>query len=79
MAENLLAKTEDVRDACSIPGLGRSPLEGNSNPFQRSCLENPRDRGAWQGALLTLGLQAMGLGRVGCDSDTEHTQELRLR
>ena len=29
-----------------IPGLGRSPGEGNGNPLQYSCLENPRDRGA---------------------------------
>ena len=32
----------------SIPGLGRSPGEGNGNPLQYSCLENPIDRGAWQ-------------------------------
>ena len=32
----------------SIPGLGRSPGEGHSNPLQYSCLENPMDRGAWQ-------------------------------
>ena len=31
-----------------IPGLGRPPGEGNGYPFQYSCLENPRDRGAWQ-------------------------------
>ena len=31
-----------------IPGLGRSPGEGNGNPLQYSCLENPVDRGAWQ-------------------------------
>jgi len=31
-----------------IPGLGRSPGEGNGNPFQYSCLANPMDRGAWQ-------------------------------
>ena len=30
-----------------IPGLGRSPGEGNGNPLQYSCLENPIDRGAW--------------------------------
>ena len=30
-----------------IPGLGRSPGEGHGNPLQYSCLENPRDRGAW--------------------------------
>ena len=34
-------------DPSSIPGWGRSPGEGNSNPLQCSCLENPMDRGAW--------------------------------
>ena len=32
----------------SIPGLGRSPGEGNGNPLQYSCLENPIGRGAWR-------------------------------
>ena len=31
----------------SIPGWGRSPGEGNGNPLQYSCLENPMDREAW--------------------------------
>ena len=31
-----------------IPGSGRSPGEGNGNPLQYLCLENPIDRGAWQ-------------------------------
>ena len=35
----------------SISGLGRSPGEGNDNPVQHSCLENPMDRGAWQASL----------------------------
>ena len=35
-------------DPGSIPGSGRSPGEGNGNPLQYSCLENPIDRGAWQ-------------------------------
>ena len=34
-------------DPGSIPGLGRSPEEGNGTPLQYSCLENPMDRGAW--------------------------------
>ena len=37
----------NVGDLGSIPGLGRSPGEGNGNPLQYSCLENPMDRGAW--------------------------------
>ena len=35
-------------DASSIPGLGRFPGGGHSNPLQYSCLENPMDRGAWR-------------------------------
>ena len=44
--------SEDEASAChagdqgSIPGLGRSSGEGNGNPLQYSCLENPMDRGA---------------------------------
>ena len=34
-------------DLASIPGSGRCPGEGNGNPLQYSCLENPMDRGAW--------------------------------
>ena len=34
-----------------IPGLGRSPGEGNGNPLQYSCLENPMDRGAWRATI----------------------------
>ena len=37
-----------ARDMCLIPESIRSPGEGNSNPFQYSCLENPMNRGAWQ-------------------------------
>ena len=46
--------SEDKASACnaedpgSIPGLGRSPGEGDGNPLQYSCLENPMDRGARQ-------------------------------
>ena len=38
----------DARDENLIPGLGRSPGVGNGNPLQYCCLENPKDRGAWQ-------------------------------
>ena len=34
-------------DLGSVPGLGRSPGEGNGNPLQYSCLENAMDRGTW--------------------------------
>ena len=41
----------NVGDLGLIPGLGRSPGEGNDNPLQYSCLENPMDRGAGQVAV----------------------------
>ena len=48
VVKNLPTKAGDIRDVGLIPGLGRSPGEGNGNPLQYSCLENPMDRGAWQ-------------------------------
>ena len=53
------AKERDVGDVGLIPGSGRSPEEGNGNPLQYSCLENPMDRGAWQA------IQFMGSLRAG--------------
>ena len=44
VAKNLAA---NEGHACSIPGPGRSPGEGNGNPLQYSCLRIPVDRGAW--------------------------------
>ena len=41
------ASAYNTGDLGSIPGLGRSPGEGNGNPLQCSCLENPMDGGAW--------------------------------
>ena len=41
------ASASNVGDPGSIPGSGRSPGEGNGNPLQYSCLENPMDGGAW--------------------------------
>ena len=37
----------NAEDPGSISGSGRSPGEGNGNPFQYSCLENPMDGGTW--------------------------------
>ena len=64
VVKNLPANTGDATDMGSISGLGRSPGEGNDNPLQYSCLENPKDRGAWQATV----------HRVKKESDTtEHT------
>ena len=48
MIKNLPANAGDIREAGSIPGLGRSPGGGHVNPLQDSFLENSVDRGAWQ-------------------------------
>ena len=45
------ASAYNVGDPGLIPGLGRSPGEGNGNPLQYSCLENPMDGGAWLGTV----------------------------
>ena len=60
MLKNLPSNAGDISDRGSIPELGRSPGEGNGNPLQYSCLENPMDRGAGR-------LQSMGSQRVGHD------------
>ena len=54
VVKNPPANAGDIRGASSIPGLGRSPGVGNSNPLQYSCLENPMDRGAWQATAHTV-------------------------
>ena len=45
------ASAYNVGDLGSIPGLGISPGEGNGNPIQYSCLENPMDGGTWWAAV----------------------------
>ena len=73
MVKNLSASAGDARDACSIPGLGWSPGEGNGNPLQYSCLGNSMDRGAWRAIY-----SRWGCKRVGCDWATKQQQEVQL-
>ena len=47
VVKNLPVNAGYIRDAGSIPGLGRSPGRGHVNPLQYSCLGNSMDRGAW--------------------------------
>ena len=47
VVKNPPADAGDIRDAGSNPGLGRSPGEGNGNPLQYFCMENPTNGGAW--------------------------------
>ena len=48
VVKNLPANAGDVRDEGFVPGLERSSAGGNGKPLQYSCLENPKDRGAWR-------------------------------
>ena len=48
VVQNPSANAGDIRHSGLIPGSGRSPGGGHGNPPLYSCLENPRDRGAWQ-------------------------------
>ena len=60
----------DIREAGSIPGLGRSPGEGNGNPLQSSYLENPMDRGAWRATVHGVEKSQTGLEQL---SREEHS------
>ena len=55
------ASVYNAGDPGSIPGSGRSPGEGNGNPLQYYCLENPMDRGAWQATVHGVAKSQTGL------------------
>ena len=61
---------------CRRPGfdswVGKIPREGNGNPFQYSCLENPRDRGAWQATV-------HGVATVGHDLATKERKRRAMK
>ena len=51
VVKNMPANAGDIRDADSIPGLGRVPGGGNGSSLLYSCLENPMDRESWWAAV----------------------------
>ena len=59
--KNLAASAGDIRDMDLIPGLRRSPGGWYGNPLQYSCLENPKDRGAWQATVHGVAKSPTGL------------------
>ena len=69
MVKNPTTKAEDVRDAGSVPGSGRSPGREHGNPLQYSCLENPMDRGGWQATVHRVTKSRTGPKRL----STQHT------
>ena len=68
--KNLPAYAGDTRDAGLIPGLGRSRGEGNGNPLQYSCLENPMDGGAWQARVHMVAKSRTRLKRLSSSSSS---------
>ena len=69
MVKNPPAKAGDVG---SISGLGRSPGGGHGNTLQRSCLENPVDRGAWRAAVRGAAQVPTGPKRLSARAAAEH-------
>ena len=59
----------------SIPGLGRSPGGGQSNPLQYTCLENPMDRGAWKATVHRMGKSRTRQSDLACTHTHTHTLE----
>ena len=73
VVKTLSANAGDVGDVSLIPGLGKSPGEGNGNPLEYVCLENPIDRGDWRATVhgvakswTRLSMHAHQIGRASC-------------
>ena len=66
VVKNPPANAGDERGTGSLPGLGRSPAEGNSKPLQYSCLKNSMDRGSWPATvhMVVKTIWSVGFSRV---------------
>ena len=71
VVKNLPANSGDVRDSGSIPGSGRSPREGHSNPLQNCCLENPMDRSL-------AGYSSLGHKESDTTEAAQHTLKIKM-
>ena len=65
MVKNWHVNAGEIRDAGSIPELGRSSRVGSDNPLQSSCLENPMDKGAWRATVTKSQTKQSDLTRTG--------------
>ena len=74
MLKNLPTSAGDTRDAGSIPGSGRAPGEGNGNPLQYSCLENPIDREVWWATVHRIVKSRTRLKRLSMHTRLEYTR-----
>ena len=72
VVKNFPAKAGEERDTGSVPGSGRSPGGGYGNPLQYFCLENPKDRGAWQATVHRVAKSWTGLKQLSMHART-HT------
>ena len=68
-----------VRGAGSIPGSGRPPRGGSSNPLQSSCLESPLDRGAWRATVHGVAKSQTRLKRLSTHAPDEQVSESHTR
>ena len=68
---------QETRNSCSDPGLGRSTGEGNGNSLQYSCLDNPKDRGAWWAIVHRV--TKSGTQMKGHSKHAEHLKSLALK
>ena len=71
MVKNLSA---NAGDADLIPGLGRSLREGNGNPLQCSCLQNPKDQGTWWAAVYGVAQSGTRLKRLSSSSSSKQNR-----
>ena len=72
------ASAYNVGDLGSIPGSGISPGEGNGNPLQYSCLENPVDRGVWRATVHGMAGVIHNLGLYHHHSEYDPWLQLRV-
>ena len=77
VVKTLTANPGYLRDAGSIPGLGRSPREGHGNLLQHSCLENPMDRGNWYATVQSIAKSQTLLKRL--QTLLKHTRSSTVR
>ena len=75
VVKNQPASAGDARDVGSISGLERSPGGGHGNSLQKSCLQNPTDRGAWWATVHRVAQSQKRLKRLTTHTHTHtHTQ-----
>ena len=75
LVKNMTAKAGNIRDTVLTPGSGRSSGQGNGNPLQYSCLENPMDRGACRVQSMVVWGWGAGGGGCECHKELDMTEE----